>query len=194
MLSVVIPTLTGREESLKRCLRAYRATSPLDTEYIIVRDKASWPEACNEGYRRAVGDRLHFSADDLEPLEGWWEQALPWLDEHDELPAPKVLNHSPDGVWDNAVDGPDGAIPHFTRIPLMTRDQYERIGPWPEFNYVADVWLSERARTLGIETRMFHSYAFVHHWSQEGRDDSPETLALADHVLSETRRAGLPAL
>lgn len=190
MLSVVIPTLTGREETLKRCRKAYLETGPPDMELITVRDKASWPEACNEGYRKAKGDRLHFTADDLEPLPGWWQEALPWLDDHDELPAPRVFD--PDGRWDNAIDGPDGAIPEFTRIPLMTRNQWERIGPWPEYNYVADVWLSGRGRTLGIETRMIHSYAFIHHWKEVpmGRRDSPPELAEANGHLSRLRAAG----
>lgn len=190
MLSIVIPTITGREASYERCVWAYEDTVPLGSEIITVKDEANWPSACNEGFRRAQGDRLHFTADDLEPLPDWWKEALPWLDEHDELPAPKVLNHSPDGVWDNAIDGPDGAVPHFTRIPLMTRSQYERIGPWPEIDYGADVWLSEKGRMLGIETRMFHSYAFVHHWEQVGRLDTPERLAHSDRQLHELRAAG----
>ena len=118
---------------------------------------------------------------------GWWNEALPWLDEHDELPAPKVFNYSADGEWDNAVDGPDGGTPHFTRIPLMTRSQWERIGPWPEIDYGADVWLSERGRTLGIETRMFHTYAFVHHWNQVGRIDTPERLRHSEAQLNALR-------
>lgn len=190
MISIVIPTIKGREVSYMRCVDAYLATKPPDSEVIAIENKPNWPTACNEGFRRAQGDRLHFTSDDLEPLPGWWQEALPWLDEHDELPAPKVLNHSPDGVWDNAVDGPDGGVPHFTRIPLMTRSQYERIGPWPEIDYGADVWLSEKARTLGIETRMIHSYAFVHHWEQVGRIDTPERLAHSHHQLDELRAAG----
>lgn len=194
MLSVVIPTITGREESLERAWVAYLETGPEDMEAVIVENFPNWPAACNEGFRQARGDRLHFTADDLEPLPGWWQEALPWLDEHDELPAPKVFNFSADGLWDNRVDGPDGGIPHFTRIPLMTRSQYERIGPWPEIPYASDVWLSERARTLGIETRMFHSYAFVHHWSQVGRIDGQENLALSERVLNQLRAEGLQRL
>jgi hypothetical protein len=189
VLSIVIPTISGREPSLKRCRDSYLADMPPDTEFIVVQNSANWPAACNKGFRLATGDRLHFTADDLEALPGWWHEALPWLDEHDELPAPKVLNFSADGEWDNAVDGPDGGIPHFTRIPLMTRSQYERIGPWPEIDYGADVWLSEKGRTLGIETRMFHSYAFVHHWHQVGRIDSPERLARSASQLDELRAA-----
>lgn len=194
MLSVVIPTITGREESLERAWVAYLETGPEDMEAVIVENFPNWPAACNEGFRQARGDRLHFTADDLEPLPGWWQEALPWLDEHDELPAPKVFDHSPDGPWNNAIDGADRAIPHFTRIPLMTRSQYERIGPWPEIPYASDVWLSERARTLGIETRMFHSYAFVHHWSQVGRIDGKANLAYSDHVLNRLRAEGLQYL
>lgn len=188
MLSIVIPTITGREDSYARCLFAYGACGlPDDVEVITVRDERNWPTACNVGYREAKGDVIHFTADDLEPLPGWWQEAMAWCQWHDELPAPKVMNYSADGEWDNAVDGPDKGIPHFTRIPMMTRSQYERIGPWPEIDYCADVWLSEKARTLGIETRMIHSYAFVHHWEQIGRISTPERLAESERQLNELR-------
>lgn len=192
-LSVVIPTMTGREESLARCLAAYKATSPELTEYVIVKDAAAWPTACNRGYHLASGDIVQLSADDLEPLPGWWEETLDWLDNHDELPAPVVLNHSADGPWDNAIDGPDKAVPEFTRIPIMRRDQWERIGDWPEVNYVADVWVSKRGRTLGIETRMIHSYRFVHHWEQTGRKDGPDEMARARATLEALEAKGWAA-
>ena len=188
-LSIIVPTITGREASRERCIAAYLNTSPLESEIVTVFDFPNWPAACNEGYRRAKADALHFTADDLEPLPGWWQEALPWCEYHDELPAPKVMDYSPDGVWNNAVDGPDKGVPHFTRIPLMTRRQYEMIGPWPEIDYGADVWLSEKGRTLGIETRMIHSYAFVHHWEQVGRIDTPERLAESARQLDELRAA-----
>lgn len=191
-LSVVVPTITGREASLRRCLDAYDRTSPPDTEYVIVRDQPAWPHACNIGYDESTGDIVHFSADDLEPLEGWWQEAVAWLDEHDELPAPVVFNHEV-GVWDNHMDGPDKAVPRFTRIPLMRRDQWERIGRWPEVNYVADVWVSMRGRTLGIETRMIHSYRFVHHWEQTGRDDGPAVQAEAHAALQALAANGWAA-
>ena len=187
MISIVVPTLTGREKTLKRCLAAYKKTSPASVEIIVIRDKPSWPTACNLGAKQATGDILHFTADDLEPLPGWHREAVKWLKDHDELPAPKVFNYKADGVWDNEIDGPDKAIPQFTRIPLMTRGQYDRIGAWPQFNYVADIWLSAKARTLGIETRMIHSYAFVHHWESVGRVDSPEELVKASNRLKMLR-------
>lgn len=189
-LSIVIPTITGREKSLGRCVRAYEATlGTVDAEILVVKDELYWPGGCNAGYARSRSPIVHFSADDLEPLPGWWTDVLPALEAADELPAARVMNHSPGGVFDNAGDGPDGSLVHFTRIPIMTRSQYERIGPWPSIPYAADVWLSEKGRALGIETRMFHSYAFVHHWEQHGRIDTPENLAASEAALNELRLA-----
>ena len=69
----------------------------------------------------------------------------------------------------------------------MRRDQYERIGPWPEIPYYADLWVSEKGRTIGIETRMIHSYAFVHHWSQIGRIDTVRNLDESGRELKALR-------
>ncbi len=184
MISVVIPTIKGREKSLAEVVNAYWETAP-DAEVVIVRDQPSWGHACNRGYEVATGEFIHFGADDLEPLPGWLDDVIPALASHDELPAARVLNHSADGAMDNAGDGADRALVDFTRVPILTRDQYERIGPWPEFNYVADVWLSRKARTLGIATRIYYSYAFVHHWSSIGRVDSPAEMDEAAAVLRE---------
>ncbi len=193
LLSVIVPTITGREETLARTVEAYERTLMWTFhELIVVKDEPTWPGACNAGYRRSKGDVVHFTADDLEPLPGWHEEALGWLHDYDELPAPLVRNHSADGPVDNAGDGDHLALTAFTRVPIMRRDQGERIGPWPEYQYVADVWVSDKARTLGIPTRMIHSYQFVHHWSQIGRCDDAATLGQAERVLAELR-AGMTA-
>ena len=194
LLSVVIPTIPGREESVARAIASYEDTlRGQKYDLVVIEDAPSWPAACNMGYEMSEGDLVHFSADDLEALPGWWEQASEHCLTHNELPAPVVLNHAPDGPWDNYMDGDDGQLTHFTRVPLMTRRQYEAIGPWPEdLDYCADVWVSERARTVGILTRMVHSYRFVHHWSQIGRIDTPEIIARSNARLLELRAEGFP--
>ena len=158
-------------------------------ELVIVENEANWPSACNEGYRRAKGDILHFSSDDLEALPGWHTEVLPALADEDALPAAVVYDWAlpPEGTLSNGKDGPDGAFVHFTRVPLLTRDQYERIGPWPEIDYYADIWLSEKARTLGMRTRIYYSYAFVHYWHQTGRLDSKVNLDEAGFALNRLR-------
>ncbi len=175
-----MPTISGREESLARTLASYRETlDGTSYEIIQIRDYPTWPSACNEGYKRSKGDAVHFGADDLEALPGWHVPALLHLSVHNELPAPFVYDRmTEDGSerWANAEDGPHGSVPLFTRVPIMTRIQYEQIGPWPHIDYYADYWVSEKARTLGIETRMVEGYNFFHHWSQIGRVDSKENM------------------
>ena len=188
-LTVVVPTISGREDSLARAIASYEDTL-LDGpsyEIIQIKDWPTWPSACNEGYKKSKGDILHFTADDLEALPGWWEPALAHLEENDELPAPRVYDYRPDGKFANEEDGPDGAITHFTRIPILTRSQYERIGLWPHIDYYADLWVSEKARVIGIETRMVYGYDFVHHWSQVGRVDSQQNLENSGYELNRLR-------
>lgn len=191
-LSVIVPTISGREESVERTWNSYEETLKgcgFPWQMLPIKDAPTWPTACNLGYAKSEGDILHFTADDLEALPGWWEEAITVLDLEDVLPAPAVYDYlpPPEGKWANEEDGPDGAYCHFTRIPILRRDQYERIGPWPEIVYYADIWLSEKARTLGIRTRVVSSYAFIHHWSGIGRVDSQVNLDEAGFALNRLR-------
>jgi len=196
MLSVIIPTISGREETLHRCMASYEETlAGTPYEIILIKDWPTWPAACNEGYRRSKGGVVHFTADDLEALPGWHIPALLHLSVHNELPAPFVYDYQspPEGRWANEEDGPPGSIPKFTRIPILTRTQYEKIGFWPSIVYYADYWVSEKGRTVGIETRMIEGYSFVHHWSQIGRVDSKENMDTAgaefNRLVKEMKRA-----
>jgi len=44
MISVIIPTIRGREESFARCVRSYEATSPPDTEYVVIEDRPEYQQ------------------------------------------------------------------------------------------------------------------------------------------------------
>lgn len=188
-LSVVIPTIDGRQESLKRTLASYRKTlRDVEYELVVVENYPSWPAACNHGYRQTVGDVIHFGSDDLAPIAGWHVPALEWLAQHNELPAARVMNGRANGVFDNIADGADGALVHFTRVPIMRREQYNLIGPWPEIPYYADIWLSEKARALGINTRILYGYAFVHHRSEIGRIDTDANLEKSLKMLERLRK------
>lgn len=188
LLSIIVPTIDGREDSLARTLDAYERHTDHRHEIIVIKNLANWPTACNAGFDKAKGSLVHFGADDLEPVAGWFADAIKVASRDNELPAAFVHDHTPDGILNNAADGQPGETTHFTRVPLMTRKQWDLIGRWPEIDYYADVWLSEHARTLGIQTRLVDSYRFVHHWHQHGRLDSPERLARAQKELAEFRR------
>jgi GT2 family glycosyltransferase len=132
-LSIIVPTISGREESLQRTLDAYKKHTRRKHEVVVVENMANWPTACNHGARIANGDLLHFGADDLEPVSGWLTEAAK-VCEQGELPAAFVHNHSAAGPVDNAADGQPGDLTHFTRVPLMTREQWDTIGAWPEID------------------------------------------------------------
>ena len=182
-----MPTISGREEWLAETLAAYEQTlAGVEYEVVVVKDESSWPRACNVGCLETSADIVLFGADDLSPLEGWWDCARDWLCRHDELPAARVMRDN--GIFDNAEDGPDKALVWFTRVPIMRRDQYERIGPWPEITYYADVWVSEKATSIGIRTRILYEYAFQHRWCHIGRVDSPGNLSESRRQLDALRR------
>jgi hypothetical protein len=193
-LSVVVPTISGREESLEITLRSYEETlAGDDYEIIIIQDAPTWPEGCNEGHSKVDAEYYLFGADDLDALPGWWEAGRAALEERPlELPAPRVYD-IPEGWAEpnwrllSEKDGADGELTHFTRVPLMSRAQWETVGPWPPLIYYADMWVSEKARTLGIRTRMVYGFDFFHRWSQIGRVDSKENLDESGWYLNRLR-------
>lgn len=191
-VGVVVPTIEGRDESLQRTLDAYRATlGGVDYELVVLRNRRYWPVACNEATGMLLGavDVIHYGADDLVPLHGWLEAALPLL-EAGELPAPQVWDyfHTEGPPQSETIDGPPGSLCRFTRVPILTAEQAVAIGPWPEIAYFADCWVSDKARTLGYETRVAGGYSFVHHWHTVGRLDGDPVL------MEEARRAWDAAL
>lgn len=189
-ITVVLPTISGREEYLQRTVESYEATLRGDDfDIIVIKNAPTWPSACNLGYEKSDSEFILFGADDLDALPGWWEYGRAALRTAPmELPAPCVYDAGPDGWrFSNAADGQDGDLTHFTRVPLMTREQYEIVGPWPHIVYYADIWLSEKARTLGIRTRMVYGFDFFHHWCQIGRVDSQENMDEAGWALNRLR-------
>jgi len=175
-LLVVIPTITGRELSLEQTKDAYRNTAPA-CWIQVVKNAHNWPTACNIGTDIARGlevDAIHWGADDLEPLPGWYESCLASL-LRDRIPAPEaVFNHRPPegGGAANDNDGAPGEAAEFTRVPAATMDMANAIGPWPDIDYYADCWFSIKARYLGTPTVVAGGYSFVHHWHPTGRKDS----------------------
>jgi hypothetical protein len=172
-ISVVIPTITGREYSYAAMVAAYVERTPgHDLEIVTVKDRPSWPVGCNAGQLLASGEVLHFGADDLEPLEGWAGAMLSAL-EAGEIPAPQIWDYAREGLPVNqAQDGPPGALTPFSRVPSLTRAMAAAIGEWPDMHYYSDNWVSAKGRLCGFETRVTEGYAFIHHWHPVGRLDT----------------------
>lgn len=173
-VSVVIPTVTGREEWLEQCVKAYGETTP-DAEVIVVTDRASCGIAWGVGAAQATGEYIHFTADDLAPLPGWWEAAVEVVDEG-KLPAANVLTAQlTDGDWDpnSSMDCNvflhDGFRAPNVLVPFFNRAIWD-LGDWViPIHYGSDDWITYLADFRGIEIEATHRYRFTHGAAPEGR-------------------------
>ena len=180
ILSIVIPTIAGREATLERTLTAYqdRCRPGCEFETIVIRDRPTCGDAWNAGAELAQGEYLHFGADDLEPADPtWWAGAIAvclagalpvgWVTEHDQR------------------FGLD-----FARVPFLRRDWWPLAGPMPEqLHYFTDTLITDRLARHGIRTCQAPGFDFFHHRSMVGRDETPERLD-RDHDLYLAALAG----
>lgn len=188
LLSVVIPTIPGREESLSLAVKAILATSPDAVQFIIVRNSPSCGWGWREGAAQAEGEFVAFSCDDVDWLPGWWEAAVEAC-ELGRLPAPLVVN--PDGSIPPPQPRPDGEVVPRTVAPFLSRAQLARVGPLIETHYFCDDWISHRARLQGIPTVMTYGYSCVSRDEQHGKTAESVAEAMArDRALYERYVAG----
>lgn len=175
MISVIIPTVRGREASLGRCVRAYMERFTFEPpEILIETGHACCGDAWNAGAAKASGEFLHWTADDLEPGFGWDRAALQAVGAH-AIPAPII--YKPDGGIES-VGGHWGQVPpldwqetlNTCVVPFCSRKQWEQIGPHlPGVQYFGDNYFTDRAKAAGYRVAIRVEYGFVHHWEQPGR-------------------------
>lgn len=185
MIHVVVPTIQGRIDHYERCIAGYQSRTDDKINLITIRDEKTCGLAWQKGASLAGDDPkhyLHFSADDLEPLEGWDIKARECVDEFN-LPAPVIYNGSNKQIEQIGVQ-PDG---FFSRIPFCSLKQWKKIGPMIPIHYYSDNFFSWRAREAGFETIEVKTYAFMHHWAQAGRYKGDRMTA--DHALYEKYKA-----
>lgn len=192
MLSVIVPTIAGREESLARAVDAYVTTSPPGTEVIVEAGHATCGAAWQAGAEKAAGDYIHFGADDVEPHEGWWEPLVQAIDAYNVCTCSVVLN--PDLTVQSA--GMSGWQPHayiprdwqkveHTLTPFVNRAQWDLVKPVPPIHYCSDIWFSAVLAAHGIPTVVRSESRIVHHNHPVGRGAGMEENArnVQDRVL-----------
>jgi hypothetical protein len=169
-ITVVIPTVAGRETDLARCLNAYHERSVHHIAVTTFKDRPTCAEGWNAGAAEADGDYLHFSADDLEPHKGWDVAAIEACDAG-VLPAPRIVN--PAGRLDycgvHGVEMEDWARVQMSVIPFMPLGLWKQIGPVPPIHYYSDNYVSWRAGLAGWPTVVRRGFEFTHHWAKPGR-------------------------
>jgi hypothetical protein len=197
VISVIIPTIDVRARWLDECVAAYEATCP-GCEIIIIRDQDSCGEAWILGAQEATGDYLHFTADDLLPLEGWWEAAIEVADAGG-IPGANVLTAKEvGGDWLEDSTMYAGAFTHDDRtvrnilVPFLTRERVATDEWLLPIHYGSDDWVTYLADLLEIPIPFTESYRLGHGAAPQGRlhtsrwKDLP---LLADRMMA---RGGVP--
>lgn len=191
-LSIIIPTITGREEWLEKCIEGYRLTAPY-AEFIVIKDEPSCGHAWLKGYGQSSGWYVHFTADDLTPANTQW--VLAGISKLDAgiVPAANVIDGK---AWTSrgesvklVCDSPLGDMGGWPNVlvPLLTREMLE-LGNWlMPIHYGSDDWVTYRAVKLGYKVEKSMEYRFAHHVAPQGRDYTrrPGDVALLAQAMEE---------
>lgn len=168
-VSVIIPTITGREPWLERCLAAYSETCP-DAEVIVIENRTACGVAWQDGAEKATGDYLHFTADDLEPAPGWWQAAVEVVD-RGALPGAQVFADF-DTPWTRVASAcpfRHGYDPPNLLVPFFSREQFEQGGWLVPIHYGSDDWVTFLAYKRQIPMEPTDAYKFLHTAAEPGR-------------------------
>jgi hypothetical protein len=174
VVTIIIPTVAGREAKLERTVSAYLATTPPDVicHVQIMRGYSTcgmaWQLASDmawaDGRDQLDGRYLHYSADDLVPHDGWYLAAVRACKEG-KAPCPVV--ERPDatiesaGAWEVVL--PDGEPAGSTVIPFFPLALWPRVDPIPEIHYHSDDYVSAKLTRAGQNIRVTYGYRFTHY-------------------------------
>lgn len=191
LITVPLPTIDGREHYLEKAIDAYKRTTA-NLEIILVRNAPNCGVVWQYGAEVGTGDYIAFGADDVEMHDGWWQAATAMIDQG-VLPAPLIFET--DGSIQSCGGSnyklePDHAFTEFTRGPIVSRAQWDRIGPMIPTHYYTDNWVSYRGKELDIPTVVCHAYAYTHHMADEGRGAG---MSWGDRMKADYRLACLYA-
>lgn len=123
-ISIVIPTIDGREDHYARCLDAYQSRTSNAYEIIVERNWPSCGLAWQAGAARATGDFIHLTCDDIEPLNGWDTAATEALRKH-VIPCPLVRDGRTGAPQSHGYEQPDWSPVYMTSLPFMPRQLWE---------------------------------------------------------------------
>lgn len=71
-ISVVIPSHTNTSDKLDQdCIQGYKSTASREVEIILSKSPASFAVNVNNGWKKALGDIILISNNDVTPLPGW---------------------------------------------------------------------------------------------------------------------------
>lgn len=148
---------------------------------MIVKDQGTYGTAANIGAHEAVGEYIHFSADDIEPLPGWYYAGKKVVQEG-KIPAPQMVDY--DGVLHRGHEA-EGIEVEYGVCPLLHIAQWELIGPTIPIHYYSDNWIGYKAYKFGWPVVITHAYQFIHHIGTEGNTSKQEDDLIIYNSLKE---------
>jgi hypothetical protein len=156
MLSIVMPTIAGREKELTRSLTVYAQCTPgVEIEWLIEKGHPTCGAAWNAGAAKATGDILHMAADDIEPQTAAWFPAALAVLERGGVPLGWVRE---DWGW----FGRD-----FCRVVICRREWWPKLPD--EMHYWNDNLFTDLMVKAGHAPRVAPGFDFFHRRSMIGR-------------------------
>lgn len=179
MIDVVIPSVTGREDSLERLIDSYkRHTAEGVLSFIVIKDEATVGIGWQKGIDLSTAPYVALSCDDLEVTSSTWAGACCEAADEGYIACPVV--HRPDGSLESCGGDmnsaaclishmqPDRTLCDFSVVPFLSREMADRIG-CHSGHYKTDTYISHKGRQLGWETMVRTDYVFTHHHSNVKR-------------------------
>lgn len=181
MISVIVPTLRNRPESLQRTLDSIEKNTHTKYEVIIAEGGDCYSASMNNGIRKAKGDYLTIPgiADDIEVEPYCFDNMVEFmrlnnidygvfkiinpsgsLESYGGFVMPEAMNTTPDGVPDYAGYG------------LITRKGFETVGLMDEHFkpiYCEDADYGLRVHEAGLRVGVCAGAVLRHHHEQAGR-------------------------
>lgn len=175
MVDLIIPTVTGREATLERCLESYHRCTAKDVlTVIVIKDEETCGIAWKKGMALSNAPYVHLTCDDLEMRSETWAGVCCETVDEGFLPCPVIYrpNESIESCGGDTNSAghlistmqPDKTPCGFTVLPFMSREQADAIG-MVDSHYKSDVYVSDKGRQLGYETVVRHGYELIHHRS-----------------------------
>jgi hypothetical protein len=158
-VSIVIPTMPGREDELERTIATYESRTSISIEWVIEHHHATCAAGWNAGAARATGEVVHMGADDLEPTSDQWLPAALHAIEAGCIPLGWV---SEDEIGRFGRD--------FARVPACHRDWWHAVPA--ELHYYSDNWFGDQMRRDGHHAIVVDGFDFYHRRSMVGRNEA----------------------
>lgn len=191
-LTIVIPTVTGREENLAALKENLSRTAP-DATLLIFRDRATCGEVWNHGADQATTQYVTMLADDLLPHPGWW-QAAAGVVERGFIPAPYLWTATPEGRTFESGGGWQammgrGMQTGWSAVPFCRPTDWT---PIPPIHYFSDNAYTDAMAAKRIVAIVEPGFAFDHTWAQAARQQMQGARWYAEQGEWERFRANLP--